>query len=482
MAVRAAGKSSAIGSVGASGTVDNVMVALEMPAQLRRDDVDFAAASTIRPLATYEGPREKRLRRALTQEEPTTPARKEFLSEPSPISAQKTQMKATEVSSSSTFTPGHEKPKSQPSGIQLEVVSEDKVQERWEVQGVLGKTSLSEVWLCARRESGTRRALKRIDKDAFLRMRRRRASHLDLRSEVEVLASLHHPGVVQFYESFETSLHIYLVMEFVEGGDLFHCICRDGKFEEPEARPVFQGVCFALQYLHERGIVHRDLKAENVLLTSRDRQKMQPKLADFGISRSGARSRNCRTYCGTRGYSAPEVVRLGLRRLAALARLQFALRRSTLETEIGPKEEPEQEWGYGTPSDLWSLGVLLYVLLSGVPPFDLEEDKENLYLQILQGSWGFDVDAWKTVSSAAKALVSALMVLEPALRLPISKVLEHPWLLHQGSSGPSIAQKQQLSQEVILSEAFSNNPGKTVQRVFRRPASRVQQKTRSPLP
>lgn len=393
------------------------------------------------------------------QEDPTTPARNKF-SKPSPISAEKFQIPDKEVSSSSTHTLGcKQEQKLSQEGVQLEILSEDDVQEQWEVQDVLGKTSLSEVWLCARRECGTRQALKRIDKGAFLRMRRRRASHLDLRSEVEVLASLHHPGVVQLYKSFETPLHIYLVMEFMEGGDLFHCICRDGRFEELEARPVFQGVCSALRYLHELGIVHRDLKAENVLLSSRNRRKMHPKLADFGISRSGARSRNCRTYCGTRGYSAPEVVRLGLHKLAAITQLQFTLQSRAADVEIDQKQGPEQDFSYGIPSDLWSLGVLLYVLLSGVPPFDLEEDKENLYSQILQGNWGFDVDAWKTISSDAKALVSALMVVEPAQRLPVYKVLEHPWLLHQdaGSSGPSTAQ-QQFSRELVGSGVFSNNP------------------------
>jgi len=152
--------------------------------------------------------------------------------------------------------------------------------------------------------------------------------------------------------------------------------------------------------MHNLNIVHRDLKPENILLTCRDREAMHPKIADFGLARKNMQSKDCRTFCGTPHYFAPEVIN------------------TFRDRETGAN------MGYGKKVDMWSLGVILYVLLSGIPPF--EED--GLYEQILEGKYEFDVREWTTVSPEAKELIRRLMTVNPKERLTIQEAFELRWL------------------------------------------------------
>eukprot|EP00811_Abedinium_folium_P028888 NODE_450_length_3038_cov_5.602542.p1 GENE.NODE_450_length_3038_cov_5.602542~~NODE_450_length_3038_cov_5.602542.p1 ORF type:complete len:331 (-),score=75.75 NODE_450_length_3038_cov_5.602542:252-1244(-) len=304
-------------------------------------------------------------------------------------------------------------------GDTLRLLAEEEVQRRWRLVEILGKTKLSEVWLCAEGGGEALRVLKRIDKLAYARSRTsgRHSLHVSLRSEVELLAGLRHESIVMMCESFETESHLYLAMEYMAGGDLCDCICMGGPFVEADASRVMRPLCAAISYLHSCDIVHRDLKTENVLLNSRVRANLKLKLADFGLSRPSARSRDCLTYCGTRAYIAPEVVMLTLRWRAEVDGSDSACH-TTADYGSG---------GYGKPADLWSLGVMLYVVLSGVPPFDLDEDSTSLYRRIIRGLYEFDVPAWNEVSPEAKALVASLMKVEPGERLSIGGVLENSW-------------------------------------------------------
>jgi len=234
---------------------------------------------------------------------------------------------------------------------------------------------------------------------------------MGLHGEVELLASLDHANIVKMYSALESDSHLYLALEYMAGGDLCDCICTSGHFEEVNARIVFRQVSEAIMYLHECNIVHRDLKVENVLLSSRDRAQMIAKLADFGLSRLSPQSHDCSTYCGTYTCVAPEIAKIHL--MKAL-----------------PSGDPCLEaagWtsGYGKSVDLWSLGVLLYVVLSGVPPFD--PDGCRTISNIARGLYEFDVDVWETVSSQGKDMVSSLMQVEPGKRLSLTGVLEHDW-------------------------------------------------------
>jgi len=289
-------------------------------------------------------------------------------------------------------------------------VSEQWVRENWDARTVLGSGNFSEVRLGVHVTRAEKRAVKVIDIKKFVNFQSKRESQLSLSSEAELLMSLQHPGIVRFFEWFQTEQHLYLIMELMEGGDLLQSILEDGHFVELQARHLFKQVCDAVRYLHVKNVVHRDLKPENILLTSRDREQMMPKIADFGLARKNFQSRDCKTFCGTPHYFAPEVIN------------------TFRERESG------QDMGYGKTVDMWSLGVILYILLSGIPPF--EEDR--LYEQILDGKYEFDVREWTTVSPEAKQLVRGLMTVNPKARLTIQQAFEIRWLrLAASPSTPS---------------------------------------------
>jgi serine/threonine protein kinase len=277
-------------------------------------------------------------------------------------------------------------------------VTEQWVRDHWDTRTELGRGNFSTVCLGVHVQGGDKRAVKIIDKKKFLAFQNKRESHLSLSSEADVLVSLSHAGIVGFIEWFETDTHLYLIMELLEGGDLLQCILEHGCFTEATARRVFRELCEAVRYLHTNNVVHRDLKPENLLLTTRDRDHMHLKIADFGLARKTMKSRDCRTFCGTPHYFAPEVIHT-----------------------FRDKETPAA--GYDKQADMWSLGVILYIMLSGMPPF--EED--GLYEQILEGKYEFDVREWTTVSPEAKQLVQGLMTVKPKDRLTIEQALNHKW-------------------------------------------------------
>jgi serine/threonine protein kinase len=282
-------------------------------------------------------------------------------------------------------------------------VTEQWVRDNWDTRTVLGRGNFSEVSLGVHVQRGDKRAVKIIDKKKFVAFQNRRESHLSLSSEADVLVSLNHSGIVGFIEWFETDTHLYLIMELLEGGDLLQCILEHGCFTEATARRVFRELCEAVRYLHTSNVVHRDLKPENLLLTSRDRDHMHLKIADFGLARKTMKSRDCRTFCGTPHYFAPEVI-----------------------NTFRDKDTPAA--GYDKQADMWSLGVILYIMLSGMPPFE----EEGLYEQILEGKFEFDVREWTTVSPEAKQLVQGLMTVKPKDRLTIEQALDHRWFRFAG--------------------------------------------------
>lgn len=288
------------------------------------------------------------------------------------------------------------------------LVTEEWIGQNWDIRTVLGSGNFSEVKLGVHVRTGRTCAVKVMDKSKFKQFQCKRESHLSLFSEAEVMTSLQHPGLVRCFEWFQTERSLYLIMEILEGGDLLQCILENGRFTEPQARRLFSQLCEAVHYLHARNIVHRDLKPENILLTSKDREAMRVKIADFGLARKNKGSQGCRTFCGTPHYFAPEVI------------------------NAFQGQQNGQPAGYGTQADLWSLGVVLYILLSGIPPF--EED--GLYEQILEGKYEFDVTEWTTISPEAKDLVSRLMTVNPKDRLTIKEASEHRWLRFGPGSTP----------------------------------------------
>jgi len=173
----------------------------------------------------------------------------------------------------------------------------------------------------------------------------------DIEREIEIMGLVDHPNVIKLIEIFDESKKMNLVMELVTGGELFDRIVSLGNYTEKDAAVVMSTLCNALDYLHQKGIVHRDLKPENILLEN-DSKDAPIKVADFGLARMISGKDMMKTACGTPGYVAPEVL---------------------------------QNKGYSSGAvDLWSAGVILYILLCGFPPF-YEEELPALFDQILKG-------------------------------------------------------------------------------------------------
>jgi calcium/calmodulin-dependent protein kinase I len=212
-----------------------------------------------------------------------------------------------------------------------------------------------------------------------------------LDNEVEILNSINHCNIVKMEAIFDTVDHLYIVMELMEGGELYDEIIKRKSFTEADASYIMRQVYSALKYLHSRGIVHRDLKLENLLLVREN--ALDIKIADFGLSRIYS-GKKLQTACGTPFYVAPEIV---------LAE------------------------GYGPEVDMWASGIILYVLLSGRLPF-AAENENDLYKLIVGGKLIFKSPQFDSVSEAAKDFIRKLIITDPIKRLNAVNALEHPFI------------------------------------------------------
>ncbi|CAI5489211.1 unnamed protein product [Closterium sp. Naga37s-1] len=259
------------------------------------------------------------------------------------------------------------------------------VEERFEMGGeVLARGEFGAVRVCVERESGARLACKTIDKQSIQSADEAR----NLRREVAAMEVVSgHPNVVQLHAACEDDKSIFLVMELCRGGDLFDFMRQYGRLPESMAAPVCRQLLAALHHCHTCGVLHRDVKPENVLLLQPGSVK-QIKLVDFGISTDvEPDAASCKLY-GTPLYLAPE----------------------TLDGIWGP------------PADVWSTGVLVYALLSGLPPF-WAASNEAIYNAIRTKAPRFSSARWKHVSEEAKELLQAMLVKDPTRRITTSQAL-----------------------------------------------------------
>ena len=220
-----------------------------------------------------------------------------------------------------------------------------------------------------------------------------------LKTEVSILQSVgRHPHIVNLYHVFHLPKKnkLRLVMEYCTGGELFDRLAT-APYSSRDAADVTANLASALKFLHDRGIVHRDLKPENLLLVDKN-QSTWIKLADFGLAKIMSKN-HMFTVCGTWAYCAPEV-----------------------------KSQPRD--GYTKAVDVWSLGVITYIVLSGYHPFDPDgvTPDQDLEYRIKYGIYDFDDDAWTRVSRKAKDFVKKCLVVNPKKRLTIDACLQHPWL------------------------------------------------------
>ncbi|XP_053310358.1 NUAK family SNF1-like kinase 2 [Spea bombifrons] len=252
---------------------------------------------------------------------------------------------------------------------------------RYEFLETLGKGTYGRVKR-ARDKQGREVAIKSIRKDRI----KDEQDILQIRRETEIMSSLSHPHIISIYEVFENSSKIVIVMEYASQGDLYDYISERQKLSEQEARRFFRQIVSAVQYCHANGIVHRDLKLENILLD----ENKNVKIADFGLSNIYHSDSYLQTYCGSPLYASPEIV--------------------NGRPYIGPEV------------DSWSLGVLLYILVHGSMPFD-GHDYKKLVTQITCG-------AYKEPShpSDACGLIRWLLMVNPERRATLSDAANHWWV------------------------------------------------------
>ncbi|VDK24633.1 unnamed protein product [Taenia asiatica] len=274
----------------------------------------------------------------------------------------------------------------------------DEVSSKYTICRSLGRGACGEVRIAYARETCVQYAIKIVPKRTFS-SHRSRFGNREL-TEVEILKKLNYPCIVKIHDVIETEETLFIVLELVEGGELFDRILSSGHLSEDDSKFFFLQILMATKYLHDNGITHRDLKPENILLTGNSNRCLI-KITDFGLSKIVNDNTMLRTFCGTPTYLAPEVL------LTA---------------------------GNGTytPSiDVWSLGVILYVCLVGYPPFTDERKDCDLKTQITNGLYDFPDIYWKGVSESAKDLVRRLMCVNPTERITLEEALLHPWLSDQ---------------------------------------------------
>ncbi|XP_023850136.1 MAP/microtubule affinity-regulating kinase 3 isoform X10 [Salvelinus sp. IW2-2015] len=246
----------------------------------------------------------------------------------------------------------------------------------------IGKGNFAKVKLARHILTGREVAIKIIDKTQL-----NPNSLQKLFREVRIMKLLNHPNIVKLFEVIETERTLYLVMEYASGGEVFDYLVAHGRMKEKEARAKFRQIVSAVQYCHQKHIVHRDLKAENLLLDA----DMNIKIADFGFSNEFTLGNKLDTFCGSPPYAAPELFQ-------------------------GKKYD-------GPEVDVWSLGVILYTLVSGSLPFDGQNLKE-LRERVLRGKYRIPF----YMSTDCENLLKRFLVLNPAKRGTFEQIMKDRWI------------------------------------------------------
>ena len=223
----------------------------------------------------------------------------------------------------------------------------------------------------------------------------------------------HNPHFVQLFDFYDTPKQYFLVLEMMEGGELFDRIVERTYYSVQDAKECCKNLLEAVQFLHERNICHRDLKPENLLLKDFT-SDTKIKIADFGFAKRSTDRMN--TQCGTPGYVAPEVSPL----LIFLQTYHYIFLMLFMITKILCHDD------YGLGVDIWSVGVILYTLLAGYPPF-LENDQKDLFVKIKEGNFEFHHTYWCDVPDEPKDLISNMLVVDPTHRFSARDALAHPW-------------------------------------------------------
>lgn len=314
-----------------------------------------------------------------------------------------------------------------------------RVTAKYDIKALIGRGSFSRVVRVEHKSTRQPYAIKMIET-------RYREGREVCESELCVLRRVRHANIIQLMEVFETAERVYMVMELATGGELFDRIIARGSFTERDATRVLQMVLDGLKYLHTLGITHRDLKPEN-LLYYHPGADSKIIITDFGLASSRKKGDEClmKTTCGTPEYIAPEIL----------------------------VRKP-----YTNAVDMWALGVISYILLSGTMPFE-DDNRMRLYRQILKGKYSFSGEVstlnasasaeawrpranacllppqpWPSVSNLAKDFVERILTVDPSERLTAGQALKHPWIISTAAAS-SMKNLQRCISQNLLKRASS---------------------------
>lgn len=277
-----------------------------------------------------------------------------------------------------------------------------KLEDEYEIFEKLGEGSFAIVKKATHKSSGESYAVKTVNRKSLSY-----DEEAALKEEMSILNDLHHDHICYLHETFVTINHYHMVTELLEGGELLERIARKSTYNESEARDLCTTLFDAIKYMHSKGVAHRDLKPENLLLQYRESDS-EIKIVDLGFAKHASSDDSLKTICGSPGYVAPEIL---------------------------------QKEKYGTKCDMWSLGVVVFIMIGGYPPFYAGTDLEMLRLTMV-GKFEFDREYWDGISNGAKDLISSLLVVDPRKRADADDILSHPWMKED---------KKTLSRKTLLS-------------------------------
>ncbi|XP_067308469.1 death-associated protein kinase 3 [Pseudorasbora parva] len=270
---------------------------------------------------------------------------------------------------------------------------QEDVELYYEMGEELGSGQFAIVRKCKERSSGTEYAAKFIKKRR-LSSSRRGVSREEIEREVNILREIQHSNIITLHDIFENKTDVILILELVSGGELFDFLAEKESLTEEEATQFLKQILDGVHYLHSKRIAHFDLKPENIMLLDKNVPNPRIKLIDFGIAHQIKDGNEFKNIFGTPEFVAPEIVNY----------------------------EP-----LGLEADMWSIGVITYILLSGASPF-LGETKQETLTNISAVNYDFDEEYFSNTSELAKDFIRRLLVKDPKKRMTIEDSLQHPWI------------------------------------------------------
>jgi len=254
------------------------------------------------------------------------------------------------------------------------------------LNNTIGKGAFGSVEKCVHKSTGREAAVKVLRKENF------KKKELEMIvNEISIIKELDHPNILRIYEAYESKEWLYIVTELITGGELFDEISKRQNFTEADAAIIIKQILEAVSYWHGNNIVHKDLKPENLMLQEKDNVEYV-KVIDFGTAQKFNPEMKMNKVIGTPYYVAPEVL----------------------------QGNYDEKW------DIWSIGVIMYILLSGEPPFNGEDDNEIL-AKVKIGDYNFSSSRWRNISKHAKDLIKLMLSKEPEKRIKANEALKHEW-------------------------------------------------------